>query len=335
MLELSPKEKGKGRGKPEVFNSFKYHRNIDRYSDIFDSIMEDIVSCDICAKEFDSLHVIPKILECGHTFCSPCLTIIIRQNPSCPNCRTEIKGTEGSLPINYNTLRVVDIYKSKGWSENESEIITSIENMKRNCMERIEILSKKKSSITSSLEVLNHCLAKLEELTVSVNQRVDNLNVKIIFKEVEENLKKTDEVVRCEDIKNSVSILLSDFQDSKEYLAEIYARVQNEEKVFAVRKIEDTIKYGKVSKYGNRLFFHSLSLSEAPTDSSLIWFDELKQCANVKNFHTFIEICCSKKNLTHVFIIKMFDKQQSHHFIKLCTGEYGLSYKGCLFQQRR
>ncbi|RXG67731.1 hypothetical protein Avbf_18814 [Armadillidium vulgare] len=68
-----------------------------------------------------------------------------------------------------------------------------------------------------------------------------------------------------------MSFLLSTFEDSKEYLLEIYKRVQNGEKVFTVRKIEDEVKYGKVSKYENKLFFHSLSLSEVPTDSSLMW----------------------------------------------------------------
>ncbi|RXG56588.1 hypothetical protein Avbf_16571 [Armadillidium vulgare] len=30
-------------------------------------------------------------------------------------------------------------------------------------------------------------------------------------------------------------------------------------------------------------------------------------------------------------VIKMFDKQISHHFIRLCTGENGPSYRGALF----
>ncbi|RXG52763.1 hypothetical protein Avbf_15699 [Armadillidium vulgare] len=137
----------------------------------------------------------------------------------------------------------------------------------------------------------------------------------------------------CDDLKSSVSILLSDFQDSQGYLEEIYKRVQNEEKIFAVRKIEDKIKYGKISKYENRLFFHSLSLSEVPTDSSLIWFDELKQCATATNLYTFMEVCCNNKSLTRLAIIKMFDKQQSHHFIKMCTGEYGPSFKEASFEK--
>ncbi|RXG51609.1 hypothetical protein Avbf_15517, partial [Armadillidium vulgare] len=72
------------------------------------------------------------------------------------------------------------------------------------------------------------------------------------------------------------------------YLLQIYKRVENGEKVFTVRKIEEEIKYGEVSISENKLFFHSLSLSEVPTNSSLIWFEELKQCAygvKLPHFH--------------------------------------------------
>ncbi|KAL7631990.1 UNVERIFIED_CONTAM: hypothetical protein RMT77_017689 [Armadillidium vulgare] len=230
--------------------------------------MEEIVTCCICTKEFDSLHRLPKILECGHTFCSQCLTKHFRNNPSCPNCRTEVKGTVSLLPTNYNTLKAVDIYKSKASSE--KEIITSIEDMKKKCMKRKEIISEKKTQMTSSLEVLDKCLAQLEELIVSEAHKDDTENVRKILQEMDEDLKKTDDDVRCVDAKSSVSIFLSSFEDPKAYLREIYKRVQNEEKVFTVCKIEDEIKYGKVSKY-EKLFFHSLSLSEVPTNSSLIW----------------------------------------------------------------
>ncbi|RXG52629.1 putative E3 ubiquitin-protein ligase SH3RF2 [Armadillidium vulgare] len=147
--------------------------------------MEEIVFCNICAHQFDSLHFIPKMLECGHTFCSPCMTKLFQKNPNCPNCRAEIKGIESSLPINYSILKVVDIYKSKSWSE--SEIVTSIDEMRKKCVERKEILSK---FFTSSLEVLDKCLEKLEELTVP-EKRADPVNVKKILNELEEDFKKT------------------------------------------------------------------------------------------------------------------------------------------------
>ncbi|RXG55386.1 hypothetical protein Avbf_14139, partial [Armadillidium vulgare] len=54
--------------------------------------MEEIVTCCVCAQVLDSLYLIPKMIECGHTFSSHCVTQLLRNNLSCPNCRAEIKG---------------------------------------------------------------------------------------------------------------------------------------------------------------------------------------------------------------------------------------------------
>ncbi|KAL7633080.1 UNVERIFIED_CONTAM: hypothetical protein RMT77_016656 [Armadillidium vulgare] len=125
--------------------------------------------------------------------------------------------------------------------------------------------------MTLNVKILDNCSAKLEELTVSQSERIDPANARKILDEIDEDLKKTDDVVRSDDITSSISILLSSFKDSKQFLLEIYKRLQNGEKVFAVHKINEEFKYGEVSSFSNQLFFHCLSLSKAPKDSSLIW----------------------------------------------------------------
>ncbi|RXG53331.1 hypothetical protein Avbf_19029 [Armadillidium vulgare] len=77
----------------------------------------------------------------------------------------------------------------------------------------------------------------------------------------------------------------------------------------------------------------ALSLSKVPKDSSLIWFEDVKQCLNSKNFCTFIKICCNEKNVTPFVIIETFDQCFCNKFIKLCTGECGPSYKGSFFKK--
>ncbi|RXG67661.1 hypothetical protein Avbf_16033 [Armadillidium vulgare] len=114
---------------------------------------------------------------------------------------------------------------------------------------------------------------------------------------------------------------------------QIYKRLQNGEKVFAVHKINEEFKYGEVSFFSNQLFFHSLSLSKVPKDSSLVWFEDVKQCLNYKNFCTFIKISCNEKNVTPFVIMEMFDQCLCNKFIKLCTGECGPSYKGSIFEK--
>ncbi|KAL7630774.1 UNVERIFIED_CONTAM: hypothetical protein RMT77_019013 [Armadillidium vulgare] len=227
--------------------------------------MEDFLSCNICAQVFDSLHFIPKMLiKCGHTFCSPCLIKLLQENPRCPYCRAEVNEIESSLPVNYGILKAVDFYKSKCSAESKIGIVTEVAKRK-------DIILKKKTQMTLNGKILDKCLEKLIELTMSQSERIDTENARKILDEIDEDLKKTDDVVRSFDIKKSISILLSSFEGSKQFLFEIYKRLQNGEKVFAVHKINEEFKYGEVLVFGSQLFFHCLSLSKVPKDSSLIW----------------------------------------------------------------
>ncbi|KAL7633213.1 UNVERIFIED_CONTAM: hypothetical protein RMT77_016583 [Armadillidium vulgare] len=287
--------------------------------------MEDFVSCNICTQVFDSLHFIPKILKCGHSFCSPCLIKLLQENRRCPNCRIQIKEIESSLPVNYGILKAVDFHKSKCWPERNIEIVTEVAKRK-------DIIFKKKTQMTLNVKILDNCLTKLEELTVSQSERIDTENTRKILDEIDEDLTKTDDV-RSDDIKSSISSFLSSFRNSEQFLLMIYKRLQNGEKVFAVHKINEDFKYGEVSFFSNQLFFHCLSLSKVPKDSSLIWFEDVKQCLNSKDFCTFIKICCNEKNVTPFVIIETFDQCLCNEFIKLCTGECGPSYKGSFFKQ--
>ncbi|KAL7631771.1 UNVERIFIED_CONTAM: hypothetical protein RMT77_017925 [Armadillidium vulgare] len=285
--------------------------------------MEDFVSCKICAQEFDNLRFIPKILKCRHTFCSPCLIKLLQENPFCPNCRAEIKEIESSIRVDYTALEIVDFYKSKCCPEKKFDIATEVAKRK-------DIILKKKTQMT---KILDKCLEKLEELTVSQSERIDTVNARKILDEIDEDLKKTDDVVLSYDIKSSISILLSSFKGPEKFLLEIYKRLQNGEKVFAVHKINEEFKYGEVSSFSNQLFFHCLSLSKVPKDSSLIWFEDVKKCLNSKNFCPFLKICCNGKNVPTFVIIETFDKCFCNIFIKLCTGEWGPSYKGSSLKQ--
>ncbi|RXG53763.1 hypothetical protein Avbf_13146 [Armadillidium vulgare] len=223
--------------------------------------MEDFVSCNICAQVFDSLHFIPKILKCGHTFCSPCLIKLLQENPYCPNCRIQLKEIE----------------------KRKMDIATEVAKRK-------DIILKKKTQMTLNLE----------ELTVSQSERIDTENTRKILDEIDEDLTKTDDV-RSDDIKSSISSFLSSFRNSEQFLLMIYKRLQNGEKVFAVHKINEDFKYGEVSFFSNQLFFHCLSLSKVPKDSfsymdvkqclnykSFCTF--IKICCNEKNVTPFVII---------------------------------------------
>ena len=76
------------------------------------------MECDICLVEWDSTHRIPRLLNCGHTFCHMCLRSILSKSLSqkkpfqCPTCNVEqpIKSEKDikSLIKNFNLLRIVE-----------------------------------------------------------------------------------------------------------------------------------------------------------------------------------------------------------------------------------
>ncbi|RXG60918.1 E3 ubiquitin-protein ligase TRIM13 [Armadillidium vulgare] len=289
--------------------------------------MEENLTCEICSSEYDVSNVIPKVLQCGHSFCLPCLTKIIQDTSICPKCRQSISGYADSFPTNYSILGIVESYKSI--RNLECHLVCSIDIMKNKYLRRKDLLTNKRSEIGSSLEVIENGLAKLNELTDSDSAEIDTRKTKKILTKLEEDYKKSEDFVRFNywKLRLSVSISLGSFENPEKYLTEIYKRLQNDEKIYGVHQIEDRVKYGKVSAYDNKLVFHSLALTEAPPKSHLIWFEELKQCINSKNFYTFLKISCNEKNVTHMVITEMFDRHSCNQFIKLCTGECGPSYK--------
>ena len=57
--------------------------------------MENLLECAICMEKYNTTNKIPRILTCGHTFCSSCLEIICERSGiessgiSCPLDKTK------------------------------------------------------------------------------------------------------------------------------------------------------------------------------------------------------------------------------------------------------
>lgn len=53
-------------------------------------LTEDLLTCQICMFEYNQDKLIPRLLECHHTFCELCLTSILRAGSiACPTCRIQ------------------------------------------------------------------------------------------------------------------------------------------------------------------------------------------------------------------------------------------------------
>lgn len=79
---------------------------------LFDA--DSLLTCSICMEEFGEVEgSLPRLLQCGHTFCEACLALIAEGNDKvyCPKCRAEtpIRGDGGvkDLVRNFDLLGII------------------------------------------------------------------------------------------------------------------------------------------------------------------------------------------------------------------------------------
>lgn len=70
------------------------------------------LNCPICQEKYNGNQRNPRILKCGHTFCTECLRAIIEESeelPLCPDCRTQITAIHvESISICYLVKKIID-----------------------------------------------------------------------------------------------------------------------------------------------------------------------------------------------------------------------------------
>ena len=77
--------------------------------------------CTICFERFNDENKCPRMLSCGHSFCSCCLERLLRGNTiDCPKCRNPVavpSGVHGLLK-NFALLDIVNETSPKQHAEN-------------------------------------------------------------------------------------------------------------------------------------------------------------------------------------------------------------------------
>ena len=69
-----------------------------------------VPDCFICTEHYHHENLFPRLLSCGHTFCSNCLEKLLKNNSiSCPDCRktTSVPTGVTGLTKNYEILKMV------------------------------------------------------------------------------------------------------------------------------------------------------------------------------------------------------------------------------------
>ena len=88
--------------------------------------MECISDCKICYNSYNSKERKPKMLFCGHTFCSICIQAILEgrvYETICPTCRRRISCSFSQLPINYSLLDLVNCIEDDEENDSDDSIV--------------------------------------------------------------------------------------------------------------------------------------------------------------------------------------------------------------------
>ena len=75
----------------------------------------EVLECPVCCELYDDQNICPRILSCGHSFCTGCLERLLTQAADnkilCPTCRNEVNvppaGVAG-LPKNFALLNITN-----------------------------------------------------------------------------------------------------------------------------------------------------------------------------------------------------------------------------------
>ena len=88
---------------------------------ILERMASEALECSICCEHFDDQTRCPRLLSCGHSFCSKCLEKLLNEKAiNCPTCRNAMSVPAGvvGLPKNFSLL---DILLTLPQKEDEEE----------------------------------------------------------------------------------------------------------------------------------------------------------------------------------------------------------------------
>ncbi|KAL7637860.1 UNVERIFIED_CONTAM: hypothetical protein RMT77_011472 [Armadillidium vulgare] len=294
--------------------------------------MEYIISCEICSVEYNDTETIPRMLDCGHSFCTTCITQL--KSPLCPKCRTNFpRGKE--FPVNFSLISLVEEWKSE--KNLSPDIISSIQNLKEKLVSKLSVINKMseicntKESIESDLRFLTYLEEEnLKEEFGSKKQMIISKKLK----KLEEKYKECSLVnyVFFDDLDKFSTFSLQNDVSSETFFSEIYKILKSSEKIFTYKRINKELKFGELTVRDNKIMIHSLTQNDIPKDSKIVQFEKLREMFTNKTLDAFFEIT-AKNGTSHTIIIHLHDRMSIPHFIKLCTAEKSLTYKNLPFSK--
>lgn len=111
--------------------------------------------CVLCVEDYSTEKHIPKVLNCGHTFCLPCLSDFVAFVLACPTCNATIEELPTHLPTNYALLNIDSTKDSCTLEMQKKKLVNLANETEDQVSKNIETLTQLKDKISFFIEVLN------------------------------------------------------------------------------------------------------------------------------------------------------------------------------------
>lgn len=119
--------------------------------------------CSLCSEEYNSEKCIPKVLNCGHTFCLHCISELVIFIEACPTCNESVVGPISHFPTNLALIEAEDPEKTLEDLELKwKKLGEFIKEERRRFNKTFEIMKNSKETLNACLETVN----KLDDLQV-------------------------------------------------------------------------------------------------------------------------------------------------------------------------
>ena len=135
-----------------------------------------LVECQVCREIYDDQNLCPRMLSCGHSFCTRCLNRLFtekRDQFCCPTCRVKVNVSQAGvagLPKNFALLTILDVTPQQ--EEGESLFSCEVCDDKHSaivwCFNCDEDMCKVAAEFHTRYKVMNHhALISLESATAT------------------------------------------------------------------------------------------------------------------------------------------------------------------------
>ena len=133
------------------------------YKYIFLSYFQDLDEahiCAICSEQYEA-NVRPRILDCGHSYCTACLKSMIENNTlTCPTCKKPMNVNDASaLSVNY------DLEKSIALTNNVKKVVNELLDTRsqKSSSNFDKMIADRKSDAQEYLHMGKRCLSQLKK----------------------------------------------------------------------------------------------------------------------------------------------------------------------------